>query len=152
MKTKHTTLVGLGDDPGLNLGPDLGIGSVRGIKEDTGEELEVGRTIEGEIGIPGRKSQTGQIGVEATGRVVRAGTQEGVEALTVPWQKGWASNLHTTIKQTKFSKSRLMGKSSPMLPFTFNHPTCVHVGLLLTSRFPFLIPQASISFLLFMQA
>jgi hypothetical protein len=91
----HTTLVGLGDGPGLNLGPDLGIGNARGIKEGTGEDLEVGRTIVGEVGTPGKETQTGHTGVEFTGRVVCVRMQEGVGVLTVPWQKGWVSDpLH----------------------------------------------------------
>lgn len=92
METKYTTLAGLSGGPGLNLGPDLGTGNVRGIRGGIGVELEVGRTIEGGTGIPGRETQTGHIEAEATGRVAYARMQEGGEVLTVPWQKGWVSN------------------------------------------------------------
>ena len=45
------TPVGIGDGPSPDLGPDLEIGNVRGIREGIGEELAVGRTIEKGIGI-----------------------------------------------------------------------------------------------------
>jgi len=91
METNHTRLVGTDDGPGLDLGPNPGIGNARGIREGIGEEPVVGRTIERGIGIPGRGTRTGLIGVEPTGRVVRTGMEEGVEALTVPWRNGWVS-------------------------------------------------------------
>jgi len=88
METNHTSPVGTDDGPGLDLGPNPGIGNARGIREGTGEGLVVGRTTEKGIGIRGIGTRTGRIGVEPTGRVVRAGMEEGVEALIVPWRNG----------------------------------------------------------------
>jgi hypothetical protein len=72
MRTNLTTPVGSGDDPGP------GTGNARGIREDTGEEPEVGRVIVRGIGIReiGVGARTGHIGVEAIGRLARAGTEE----------------------------------------------------------------------------
>ena len=50
MKTNLMTPVGTGGGPSPDLGPDLEIGNVRGIREDIGEELSVGGTIERGIG------------------------------------------------------------------------------------------------------
>lgn len=90
-KTNRTSPVGTDDGPGLDLGPNLGTGSARGIKEGIGEELVVGKTIERGNGIQG--TPTGHIEVELTGRVVRAGMEEGARALTAPWRNGWVFDL-----------------------------------------------------------
>lgn len=90
-KTNRTSPVGTDDGRGLDPGPNPGTGNARGIKEGIGEELVVGKTIERGNGIQG--TPTGHIGVEPTGRVVRAGMEEGARALTAPWRNGWVFDL-----------------------------------------------------------
>lgn len=95
---------GPGDGLNLDLGPNLGTENVREIKEGTGEELEVGRTTGRGIGIRGRGTRTGRIGVEVTEKVALAGAQE---VVTVPCWKGWVpdpfrlAHLEQTIKHLK---------------------------------------------------
>jgi len=90
MKTNRRSPVGTDGGPGPDLGPNLGIGNARGIKEGTGEGLAVGKMIERGNGIQG--TLTGRIGVELTGKVVRAGMEE-AWALTAPWRNGWVFDL-----------------------------------------------------------
>lgn len=94
MKTNHMRPVGTDDGPGLDLGPDPEIGNARGIREDIGGELVVGKMIERGSGIRG--TLTGHIGVEPIGTVVRAEMEGGAEALTGPWQNGWVFDLPRT--------------------------------------------------------
>ena len=121
----HTSPVGTGGGPGPDLGLDPGTGNVRGIKEDIGEELVVGKTIEIGIGMRGRGIRTGRIEAGPTERAVRAGTEEGPEASTVPWRNGWASDSPSCFiyaapfKQSRSRNSVFMGKSSLQLPFAF---------------------------------
>ena len=121
MRTNHRSLVGTDDGPGPDLGPNPGIGNARGIKEGIGEDLVVGKMIERENGIQG--TLTGHIGVEPTGKVVRAGMEE-AWALTAPWRNGWVFDLPRT-PPTQHSKqtinSLFVGESSPRLFFALNH-------------------------------
>ena len=91
MKTNRMSPVVTDDDPGLDPGPSPGIGTARGIREGIGEELVVEKTIERGNGIQG--TLIGHIGVDPTGRVVRAGTEEGAWVLTAPWRNGWVFDL-----------------------------------------------------------
>jgi len=116
MKTNRTRPVGPSDVQDPSLGQDLGTENARGIKEDIEEDPVVGRMIGGKTGIPERKTQIGHIGVEATGRAVHAIMQEGGEALTVPWQKGWVSNtLHPAQISNRSSANRDLLTPMPFL-------------------------------------
>lgn len=128
MKKNHTRPVGIDDGPGLYLGPDPGIGSAREIKEGIGEEPVVGKTIERRNGIQG--ILTGHIGVEPTGRAVRAGMEEGAWASTAPWRNVWVFDIprassiqYSPSKRLGASNSLFVGKPSPRFFFASNPPT-----------------------------
>jgi len=103
MKTNRMNPVGTDGGPDLDPGPNPGTENARGIKEGIGEEPVVGKTIERGNGIQG--TQTGHIGVEPTGRAVRAGMEEGVRALTAPWRNGWVFDLPRFIHPTLSEKT-----------------------------------------------
>lgn len=103
---KPMTPVVLDEGPGLDPGRGPGTGNAREIKEGTGQELEVGTTIERGNGMRGREIQIGPIGVEATERVARVGTQE-LEEVTVLYWKGWHPDLLHLARSNKQSPKRL---------------------------------------------
>lgn len=145
------------DGPGLDPGRGPGTGNVRGIKEGTGQELEVGTTIERGNGMRGRGIQIGPIEVEATERVVRVETQE-LEVVTVPYWKGWRPDLLHPVRSNKQSskrlKSQFMGKSSPRFPSHLHTLNESAWNLSDRAFFPFFsrFLPLSLSFLLSMQA
>ena len=118
------------DGPGLDLGRGPGTGNVREIKEGTGQELEVGTTIERGSGIRGRGIRIGPIGVEATERVARVGTQE-LEVVTVLYWKGWHPDLlhlgRSNKQSSKRLKSQFMGKFSLPLSLPSTYPQCIRM-------------------------
>ena len=85
--------------------------------------LEVGRTIEGEIGIRGTGTQTGHTEVEATGRVAPAEMPEVVQALTDPWQKGWVYNSLLLLHTSNMQSNRDLLVNIPSAPIDTPSPT-----------------------------